>query len=352
MLHLNAVNSASPHGPSPGYRPDLRIGRVVAEVKTDLHSFRNLRAALLQLAYYLSETDDEQGILVLVNPRITEVALRKEWELLERTLRPSVAKRLVLAVRRDSEIHAVAGTLEPRLTKRLLAGVDEEARARPHRAPQSADAILQVLLNEWFQRSGPMTTQWLMQAVGCSYPTAANALRRLGPWIRRLADRRFELRGFPADAWMRLISNRDQAHPTLRYVDRSGQLRAPAALLRRASRLGRDDLAVGGVIAARHYYPDLDLRGTPRLDLTLHSPDGRADLSFVEDIDPALERANGREESATLAVHVLRRQGPFFQNAGEDLPWADPVSTILDLYDAQLEAQAKELLDHFVTSVG
>jgi hypothetical protein len=347
-----AMDSQPLSARSAGYRPGLRVGNTVVEVKADLHSFRNLRAALLQLAYYLSEWRDIRGILVLVNPRITEAALRKEWGLLERTLRPDLAKRLALAVRRQSEIVPVAGTVEPRLSKRVLAGVDNEARARPYRAPHSSGAILLVLLNEWLLRRGPMTTQWLMQAVGCSYPTAANALRGLQPFIRRFPDRRFQLWGFPAEAWQRVLANREHAHPTLRYVDRSGQPRDPQALLRRAYKLGRDDIAIGGVFAARHYHPNLDLRGTPRLDLTLHSPDGRADLSFVEALDAALESTPESDASATLAVHVLRRRGALFEPGEDGLPWADPVSTVLDLYDARLEPQGKELLEHLVTSVG
>lgn len=335
-----------------GYRPDFQLGNTIVEVKADLHSFRNLRAALLQLAYYITEETDEYGALVLVNPRITDAALRKEWQLIERTLRPAIVKRLALAVRRNAEISAIAGELKPSLSRQLLTHVDREARGQPYRAPQSSDAILLVLLNQWFLRKGPMTTQWLIQAVGCSYPTAANALRRLEHVIRRSSDRRFQLWGFPAEEWQRVVANRERAHPTLHYADRSGQRRSAESLLQRAAGLERDDIAVGGVIAARHYYPALDLRGTPRLDLTLHSPDGRADLSFVEQLDPALERTSGKDESAGLAIHVLRRQASFFETTGDGLPWADRVATLLGLYDARLEPQAKEFLDHLVTSVG
>ena len=337
-----------------GYRPDFRLGDTLVEVKADLHSFRNLRAALLQLAYYVGEETDYRGVLVLVNPRITEAALKKEWGLIERTLHPGILRRLTLAVRRDSQIAAIAGTLKPALAKQLLSGVDREARTQPYRAPQlsSPDAILLVLLDQWFLRKGPMTTQWLMQAVGCSYPTAANALRRLEHVIRRFPDRRFQLWGFPAEEWQRVVANRERAHPTLHFADRSGQPRSAESLLRRARKLDRSDLAVGGVIAARHYYPDLDLRGAPRLDLTLHSPDGRAELSFVEQIDPALERTSAKDEHATLAIHVLRRRGSLFEPSSESLPWADPVSTLLDLHDARLDQQAQGFLEHLVTSVG
>jgi hypothetical protein len=65
-----------------------------------------------------------------------------------------------------------------------------------------------------------------------------------------------------------------------------------------------------------------------------------------------LERTSWKDEHATLAIHVLRRQGSLFEPSGESLPWADPVSTLLDLHDARLEQQAKGFLDHLVASVG
>ncbi len=335
-----------------GYRPDFRLGDTIVDVKSNLHSFRNLRAALLQLTYYISVEPVERGVLVLVHPRISDEALHKEWSLLSRTLQPEVLRRLFLVVRRESGLTPIAGDLPKDLDRQLLARVDQEARIQPYRAPQTSDAILLVLLNEWLLRKGPMTTRWLMQAIGCSYPTVANALRRLGAVIKRFPDRRFQLWGFPTEEWQRVVANRERSHPTLHYLDRSGQRRGAEALLHRAVALDRSDIALGGVLAARHYHPEIDLRGTPRLDLTLHSPNGRVDLSFVERLDPALERTQANDEHADLAIHVLRRRENFYVFEDGGLPFADRVSTLLDLYDARLTAQARELQDYLVESVG
>jgi len=141
--------------------------------------------------------------------------------------------------------------------------------------------------------------------------------------------------------------------PIIRYVDRSGQPRSPETLLERASHLHNKDLAVGGVIAARHYHPELDLRGTPRLDLTVHCPPKeQPDLSFVERLDPALERSEDNNEPTALAIHVLTTQKAFFTPDSHGLPLADEVDCLLSLHDARLDAQAKEFLNHLVTSVG
>src|SRR5687767_7367781 len=104
--------------PGPGYRPDFRWGETVIEVKSDPHSFRNLRSGLLQLAYYLADQPNRRGLLLLGDPRISDVALREEWRLAERTLRSEVLERLTVAVKRGKEIVVVAGKLDPALRAR------------------------------------------------------------------------------------------------------------------------------------------------------------------------------------------------------------------------------------------
>ena len=338
--------------PAPGYRPDFEWGDTVVEVKADPHNFRSLRDGLLQLAYYLAEQPGRRGLLLLGNPRITDAALKNEWRLAELTLRKEVLARLSVAAKRGDTVITVAGELAPGLRARLSEMIAQESRLPQLRGRPPSQAIFLILLLHWFRRQEPMTTQYLMQAVGCSYPTVASALRRLGSWIRRESDRRIKLWGFPADEWQRVVAARERAHPTIHYADRSGQRRSPEALLERTAGLDRSDLAVGGVIGARHYFPELDLRGTPRLDLTLHCPNANPDLSFVNLLDPALERTEDPGEPVSLAVHVLRTRAAFFKTAGDGQPFADEVDCLLSLHDARLEAQAREFLDHLVTSVG
>lgn len=338
--------------PAPGYRPDFEWGNTVVEVKADPHNFRSLRDGLLQLAYYLAEQPSRHGLLLLGNPRITDAALRDEWRLAERTLKNEVLARLSIAATRGDELVTVAGEVAPGLRAHVSSMIEQEARTPKTRTTPASDMVFLALLLHWFHRSGPLTTQYLMQTVGCSYPTVAAALHRLGSWIRRESDRRVRLWGFPADEWQRVVAARERVHPMVRYADRAGRPRKPEALLERAADLEMPELAVGGVIGARHYFPSLDLRGTPRLDLTLHSPEGKADLSFVERLDPGLERTEDASEPAALAVHVLRTQVCPFQPSGVGLPYADEIDCLLSLHDAKLDAQAKEFLDHLVTSVG
>src|SRR6266704_3289299 len=95
MLHLKSmVTTLKRPAVGSGYVPDFEWGDTVVEVRADSHSFRNLRAGLLQLAYYLADQPARRGMLVLGNPRITDTALKDEWRLAEQTLKKEVLDRL------------------------------------------------------------------------------------------------------------------------------------------------------------------------------------------------------------------------------------------------------------------
>ena len=334
-----------------GYEPDGRWKHgqhdVWVEVKFQTHSFRNVRASLLGLAYLLSGDPKARALLVLTDSRITEERLQAELRLAEQTLRPDVMQRLALVIEKD---HGYLG-LPPDLGSGFRVWLDELVNKESHegnKRRQSHHAVLEILLHQWLLGKGPMTTDWIMKTAGSSYPTVANELRRLEHVLVRHSDRRVELRYFPSEEWARLVTLSDEVRATARFVDRSGQARSPQSLLRRLAQLGRNDLAVGGIAGARHYDPDIDLAGVPRLDLSMHCRDKRVDWSFVERLDPALEKTERRDEPAALAVHLVRREVSLFQSDDAGMQWADPVECLLDLHEARLEPQAREFLDFFV----
>jgi hypothetical protein len=132
---------------------------------------------------------------------------------------------------------------------------------------------------------------------------------------------------------------------SFRFRDRTGGKPDPEALLSRLERTKAPQLGLGGVFAARHWHPDFDLHGSPRLDLAYHAPDGEAELEFVRKIDPALAMDNALESSPALVVHVIdRATSQFVENTAGRIPWADPVETVLDLCDMSLTVQANQLL--------
>ena len=347
-----------------GYEPDdyWEEGgqKVWIEVKSNTHSIRNVRASLLGLAYLLAIDPHSRALLVLPESRISSSRIHAESQFIRQTITPGVADRLALVVLNDGVPIGLPHDLDGEPFHSWLGEVVNRESNRGTKSRQSYEEILKVMIRQRWLVDEPVTTDWITKVVGCSYPTAATALQRMGYVAIRHTNRMSKLRIFPREEWSRLVSIADEVRGTKRFVDRSGQPRSPQSLIRRVAALGRSDLAIGGIEGARHYKPDIDLIGLPRLDLSLHCPKERIDWSFVERIDPALVATDERNAPASLVVHVLRRKESFFMPADSaeasglqsGLQWADPVECLLDLHEARLEPQARELLDFMERRVG
>ena len=332
------------------YQPDEVIGDTLVEIKTGLDTIGKFRTAIVQLAYALTEKGPQStALLVLADPKLTGDRINQEWGYAGRTLNPQIMGRLTLVRFVRGDFQGLPQDLAPDIRSRLDGIVRKELGRGGTRVPTTRTyyEILKILIHQWLNVSGPMTAHWLATTAGCSYPTVAGALERLGASIKRHSDRRFELAHFPRDEWARLVAVSDRARATMRFADRSGQPRSPDSLLNRVQQLDRPDIAIGGVLGAKHYHPQLDLVGNPRLDLTLHSPGRHTDLSFVKKLDPALEKTGDAREPASLVLHFIRREATLFQKKFNGLHWADPVECALDLHEARLESQALEFLQSF-----
>lgn len=333
-------------------RVDAVLGNTVIELKSGVNAVRSLRAGLINLAYALVEKyPQKKGLLVLTDPKITEGRLEGEWNRAWQALQPEVMNRLGLVVFKDGDFRGLPQDPDPEIRRglRRLISRDLGAKRIGRSRGEIYYDILRILIHQWMLSKGPVHAAWLGEIAGCSYPTVAAALRRLGRSIKRHSDRRIELRHFPRDEWAKLLAVSDRVRSTMRFSDQSGQPRSPDSLLRRLGQLGRHDIGVGGVFGARHHYPDLDLVGTPRLDLSIHSPNGTIDSSLIDNLDPALKQLQDSHEPASLAVHILYRKKSLFESASDGVEWADPVECLLDLLEAHLEPQASELLYHFVS---
>ena len=320
------------------------------EVLIELRDARRLRTALLEMAQIVSASG-RRAVLVLEDPHITEQRLSQEWEAATSVFRPELIDRISIAVRqngkwrgfpkspKNSELEVLHKVVQHTLSERPL---------RIGRVSESYYEILRTLIYQWMLGKGRMTISSLMEISGASHPTVSKALTRLAHSLIRHSDRSVELRYFPRDEWLRLVAVSADVRDTAHFVDRSGHARSPESLLKRLRALDRNDIAVGGVWGAKHYYSLLDLVGNPRLDLSVHSPKKAVDLSFVERLDPALVKTTKRDEPPTLVVHTIRRAVSLFQAGDNGVLWADPVECLLDLHEAHLEAQAMEFLGSFV----
>ncbi|MCO5168019.1 MAG: helix-turn-helix domain-containing protein [Planctomycetes bacterium] len=209
--------------------------------------------------------------------------------------------------------------------------------------------ILQVLMSRWLVGQGPISRGELGAQAGATYPTTSRALKRLQRDVHARSDRSVELVGLPERAWSELLALSHSLRGTVAYRDASGGRTPPPDLLRRLQRLKPPQVALGGVVGAHHWDPLFDLQGLPRLDLSLHAPDGVADLGFVERLDPALEPTSPDAPGSVLVVHAVRRPASLFaEDPAGGLPFADPVEVLLDLHELRLHEQAGALLDRMM----
>jgi hypothetical protein len=322
-------------------RPDANTATAVVEVKHRLSAVRGLRDGLVKLALMLAEHPKKQGYLLLMDTRLSLPCLTGETDGLKAAMRPDIADRLNLVVVKAGQIvqkpsNVPAADLEL-LQRCIVESVDSRTALR---TPDKQEEVFLVILYQWVIGQGPMTSRWLEETVGCNYRTVSATIDRLESAIRRYSDRRISLKYFPDREWKRFLAVAHKSRATMLYADPSDQPRSPESLLGRLPRLGRADIAVGGVLGAKRYAPDLDIVGAPRLDLCVHAPGTHVDLDFVQQLDPALERTRDRHRPARVALHFIRRQGALFDRDDSGSLWADPVECLLELYSARLDLQA------------
>ena len=335
----------------PGVRFDAMLGEsTFFEVLIEPRDLRRLRAAFVEIARCASWKQERKGVLLIEDPGISTVRLFQEFEGFSAILRPEVRERLTIVVRRKGELEKVVGHLpsETRESIELIIDRVRHASKRPAKRPGEAFFdVLRVLLVQWFRGLGRITSKELREQTGFSYPTIADCLEKLQPYLIRSSDRSIQLGTFPKDAWFKLIAQSEKVRSTQEFADRSGRPRPIETLVDRLQELQRSDIAVGGILGARHYWPGIDLFGTPRLDLIIHLPKKNDVTNVIRQLDPALKPAE-RGELPRVAVHTLYRPVSFFQDEATTNPWADEVECLLDLHEARLESQAAEFLERLI----
>jgi hypothetical protein len=326
---------------------DAVIGDKFFQVKVGVSGLRSVREGFMPLAYWVGKELKSKGFLVLPDASVTIERLREHWQRLVSIVRPDLRDRLSLCVGQGDHFIGIPHDPDIR-TQHLLAKIVATQRSHVNSArPSRGDAsfvVFKILLHHWLTDGRPVTTDWLAQTSGYSYPTVAKPIAGMGSLIERQSDRKIRLRRFPRDEFARLVAVAESVRGTVRFGDRSAQPRAPEAHVRRLENLKPPNLAIGGVLGAMHYLPGLDLVGVPRLDLSQHAPGRGLDLAFIERLDPALKRVDDPTEPASVVVHHVHHANSLFTPREGGLYWADPVECLLDLHEAHLEAQAMQFL--------
>ncbi|GAA5481304.1 hypothetical protein [Haloferula sargassicola] len=340
-----------------GYRADAVLGSWIFEVKRNLKDVRTLRDVLLQMAHIAASKQDRHAILILDQPSITADRVHEEWNLFSRILDVGLKDRIaVVGEIPGFGLDGLAGELPDDFTDwRPVAHeiLQHEERVFPKARSGAFYDVLRMLLVHWLRGDAPVSTKQLTEETGFSYPTVAASLQKLSDYLTRGPNRSVGLKRFPINAWKKLLVDADTVRQTRRFAT-EGRPRSPEAMLARLRELETPDIAVGGVLGARHWVPGIDIAGTPRLDLTVNfampqqrewpMPDAAPPHDFIRKLDPALRPAK-RDEPAALVIHGLFTPETFTKQGDDGTIWANEAECLLDLQEAHFEAQALEFLN-------
>jgi len=341
------VRSMSPIPRTTSRHPstNLRVGDALIELKFHADALRTVRTGIMSLAYALGQTPGTVGFLVLVDPLVTEERIRAEWQLAKSFFKSELLSRLTICIEQKGRLRGVPRDPTPEMQAVIEQAILRERPTVRAIRPDYSFIVIKLLIHQWLVSNEPVTMDWLGKAAGSSFPTIARVLKQLGSIVERTSDRRVRLRYFPQEEFDRLLANSEAARSTTRFVDRSGQPRSPESRVRRLEKMRPEGVAIGGVLGARHYNPDIDLIGTPRLDLSVSCGKTALPLDFIKELDPALTLETDPRKSASVVVHAVRHADPLFRARPEGLAWADPVECLLDLQEVHLESQMQQFLE-------
>jgi len=334
-----------------------RDGNLLIEVQIKPQGMRGFYAGVMRLALELeSRPDAERGCLVIDASNLSFKRLQQDWEKAKRVLGKKYAKKLaIIAIQKDELwIEPKGDASINELASHVLSvpnlGFKLPENTRRIRATRKADEIIKVLVSQWLQELPSIGVGELGEIVGCSYPTIRKTVTQLEATkhLNRGSASTVHLAKFPESDWKRIVALATTNRNTMRFTDRSGQRPNMKKLLDRINRIKPNNVALGGVIAARHWDADFDLNGIPRLDLLIHEESQSLNLEFMNKLDPALKPSKDEGESSVVVIHTIGRANPGFSTSKKHaLPIADPVETALDLIEMGLPAQAIQLLSHF-----
>lgn len=326
---------------------DVSSNQVVVEIKEQLTALRDFRDVLLRLIQSLDRQPAKNGYLLLIDPQVSPPSLDNEFRATLRALRPELGNRIHLMVMRGGKLSEGIWGL-PVSIDEFLRGHSPADRSdlgdlpRPHMQSE----VLRFILLQRFLGRGPMTSDLIANEVGCNYRTVVRTVEKLGNSVRRGSDRSIELQRFPYEFWNEITATSKKIRHSMNYADHSDQPRSVESLFKRIVGLERTDVAFGGIMGAKTYFPMLDVAGTPRLDICLHVFGSIHEPLHLDEIDPGLRATKDPGRPVRIALHYLRRKSPCFTEHPGGFLVADPVECLLDLLEAGLSTQASSFLSH------
>jgi len=325
-------------------------------VLTGTKAMRQLNATLMDLAVYLAKHPDEQVVLMLEEPEISQerfFSLEKEVSrVFKEAIREKLSWRIVKEDGRSWDIWQSPATRPSGLfsredTQEILNRIRTSKPSAMRRPSDSYVEVLRVLLLHWIRQEGFQSKKSLQEGTGYSFQTVQKVLKELEPWLQEDSAKSVKLVRFPEAAWNRMVNLSEKVRATSGYVASDGDNRPVSVMLKKLEKKDffKGRVAIGGVEAGRTYDRDFDLVGTPRLDLCVHHHKTFDTEKMLRTLDPALRPAE-KGEAPHVVVHQLYRTRSFFRQEGGRF-WVDEVECLLDLYEMRLVEQANRMLRHF-----
>jgi hypothetical protein len=320
-------------------------GDTVVEIKRT-NNARDIRSAMLALAYLLDdESDTAHAICVITQSKLSRQRLDAELERFRRLVRRDIGERIELARLEDIE-RKQCSSLIPHAPD-FVSWITDLAGRKVAGSRVSRQTVMSALALSWLRGVGPMTTKSLQDACGASYPTVAAAISEFSKLdlIEHQPDRRVSLRYVSMDHWMQMLQKHADGRKVYRYIDMTGQVRSPDALMarlfKRQQQGDAQQIAVGGVLGARRYFPDLDITASPRLDLSVYGDGG---VEFVRRLDAALEPTADSHKKAHVVVHVTTEPETFLERDSGG-SWASEMECGADLIELGLVREVREMFE-------
>ena len=304
---------------------------------SSLRSARDLRAEILALATRLVGSN-AQGQLLVRTPLISRATVQLVWDGAMPALEPSIRRRMHLVIDRSPPLRSPS----TRAGGRGLIQLDR---------PNFRYEVLRQLVGTSLEGCRPHTVRGVAEKIGASQPTVRAALAVLeqaGLCRRWGAHCEIDAKDVSVEYMAQL-----RALPqTLRFRFAQGTYpRPPAELVSRAMLLLGPDgppewapFALSGSPVALANVPEVDLLGTPRLDLAAYVPKEARSIDVREAfrlLDSGLEPEANVLAPAPVVVTLVRAKSRANQPAlGERVRCAAPADVLLALLDVGLREQA------------
>ena len=337
------------------------------------NTMRDVRSALLGLAYALSEDDERRGhdnarlpavaVFVLVDSRVQGASLESELRRFRTVVTQDLGRRIFAVVAGERGKLDVR-KLPPRAPAHLVGYISDLIKKRDDpalRASRVTRQTVKALMLESYLAGAvnveqlPASVADLQRATGASYPTVARALKELAA-KRAMAEGGVQLLRPDPDLWWTIAEGLAAERRVRRFIDPTKQAVRPEQLLamlvrlrekHQAKQTGRDlaaGIAVGGVLGAKMLYPGLDITAALRLDLCVY--DG--DESFVRELDPGLQPTEDLKARPVLVLHhtcdvrlIVPTDAGRGRTAGE-LSAASAVDCYADLLEIGYAGEARD----------